>query len=638
MGEDGPIAGARDEPGRGGPSWPRKLAILAGAFLIAVVAFAVSLLLAILVTGLLTDPSKPHSQSVVVAELVVVLELVWFVAAFSIAWKLLAAQSGWKLPRFWTLTGGILLAVLVAGLTLFAFSPPDAVEDDFDPVRRVTEREANRAEDIVVVLDPASAIGQRAVALARTELGAEQPDELVRWNSAFAIFAAEPPAGEGDARFRNVAALGDDRRTVLENLGSIIVPPGASETGPLPRVVADAAGQLSVDNRENPNRHVVLLLDRLPPLDLLDRAARRRLPATVGGAPLTLIADAAEPNVVEQWRRRGVNVQLAADLPQDSILEAAEAAAIERTGPRERDLARMFRPVLLFDADEVYVPLDIDSFLAETVEEAPAHQVCTSVDWAPDDCHGVATSRDLFVESTHLDIAGGLRGGADLRPEQGALAGPRQRIYYRLSNEGARSHLDYWWFFRFNSSPVAGRFTCLSGLAIRNLTCFDHEGDWEGLTVTLDRRSGEPLSVTYSGHGKPHTYEWSKLESNESLQGTHPLAYVAYGSHASYPRPCGQNELIGGDCRQTGSDLPDGRRNGQKPWPLNGDERCLEADCLLPLPATAVEVPALWNAYGGYWGADDCTVLGGLCVKGNGPRAPAYQRRYQDPAEFAEEG
>ena len=55
--------------------------------------------------------------------------------------------------------------------------------------------------------------------------------------------------------------------------------------------------------------------------------------------------------------------------------------------------------------------------------------MCTSVEWAPDDCHGVATSRDLFVENTHLDIAGGLRGGADLRPEQGALAGPRQLQY-----------------------------------------------------------------------------------------------------------------------------------------------------------------------------------------------------------------
>src|SRR5688500_4523054 len=193
VGEDALIAGATDEPGRKGPARPKKLASLLAALLLAVVAFAVSLLVAILVTGLLTDPSKPHSQSVVVAELVVVIELIWIAAAFSIAWKLLAAQSGWKLPRFWTLPGGLLLVLLVTGLTRCAVSPPVAVEDDFDPVRLLTEREANRPEDIVVVLDPAGAIGQRAVAMARTELGAEQPDELVRWNSAFAIFAAEPP-------------------------------------------------------------------------------------------------------------------------------------------------------------------------------------------------------------------------------------------------------------------------------------------------------------------------------------------------------------------------------------------------------------------------------------------------------------
>jgi hypothetical protein len=60
-----------------------------------------------------------------------------------------------------------------------------------------------------------------------------------------------------------------------------------------------------------------------------------------------------------------------------------------------------------------------------------------------------------------------------------------------------------------------------------------HEGDWESITVFL-RRQGNgwaPLGATYSEHENGARRHWADIER---LEGTHPVVYVASGSHASY--------------------------------------------------------------------------------------------------------
>jgi hypothetical protein len=60
-----------------------------------------------------------------------------------------------------------------------------------------------------------------------------------------------------------------------------------------------------------------------------------------------------------------------------------------------------------------------------------------------------------------------------------------------------------------------------------------HEGDWESITIFLRRsnQTWQPLGATYSAHENGSRRHWSDIERAEE---THPVVYVASGSHASY--------------------------------------------------------------------------------------------------------
>jgi hypothetical protein len=60
-----------------------------------------------------------------------------------------------------------------------------------------------------------------------------------------------------------------------------------------------------------------------------------------------------------------------------------------------------------------------------------------------------------------------------------------------------------------------------------------HEGDWESITVFLQRQDDVwlPLGATYSVHENGVRRHWEDIER---LEDTHPVVYVASGSHASY--------------------------------------------------------------------------------------------------------
>jgi hypothetical protein len=55
-----------------------------------------------------------------------------------------------------------------------------------------------------------------------------------------------------------------------------------------------------------------------------------------------------------------------------------------------------------------------------------------------------------------------------------------------------------------------------------------HEGDWEVVMVFL--RDGAPIACAYSAHHGGFRLPWELVETD----GTHPIAYVAHGSHANY--------------------------------------------------------------------------------------------------------
>jgi hypothetical protein len=88
-------------------------------------------------------------------------------------------------------------------------------------------------------------------------------------------------------------------------------------------------------------------------------------------------------------------------------------------------------------------------------------------------------------------------------------------IYFHFDSDDQYTYIQYWMFYVFNPGSVNS-----------------HEGDWEMIQVVLDGDL-QPIATTYSQHHSGVRAGWSDvLVQDES----HPIVYVALGSHANYYR------------------------------------------------------------------------------------------------------
>ncbi|MBC7877213.1 MAG: hypothetical protein H7Y59_08600 [Anaerolineales bacterium] len=86
--------------------------------------------------------------------------------------------------------------------------------------------------------------------------------------------------------------------------------------------------------------------------------------------------------------------------------------------------------------------------------------------------------------------------------------------------------LQYHFFYAFNDWRLAA-----NGMN-------HHEGDWEMVAVYLKHDS--PYAVLFSQHGAGNIEKWETIIKAIDKQGnatTHPVVYVALGSHANYSKP-----------------------------------------------------------------------------------------------------
>ncbi len=108
---------------------------------------------------------------------------------------------------------------------------------------------------------------------------------------------------------------------------------------------------------------------------------------------------------------------------------------------------------------------------------------------------------------------------------------PRPVYYGRILHETDRkaNHwtiLQYHFFYAFNDWRLAA-----NGIN-------HHEGDWEMVAVYL--KNDEPHTVLFSQHGAGNIEKWKNIRLAVDKEGkatTHPVVYVALGSHANYSRP-----------------------------------------------------------------------------------------------------
>jgi hypothetical protein len=222
--------------------------------------------------------------------------------------------------------------------------------------------------------------------------------------------------------------------------------------------------------------------------------------------------------------------------------------------------------------------------------------------------HGKARPPDLLAkQGFHLDLRDDARKGHDETSDEGPRTFLRDVPVYVDSEpvtptaeekdalpagETATSglRLTYWMLYGLSEPPGPERA----------MSAFVHEGDWERISVRVARLGeGEsnrylPLSVRYFYHNHSRKIPWYAVRravggAGSGQGATHPVAYSAEGSHASYWR-AGRYEAVY-------------EPKGDRLLAVN-DNAIACPDCpqwhtwKLVLPARG----QLWYGFGGAWG------------------------------------
>lgn len=477
--------------------------------------------------------------------------------------------------------------------------------------------------------------------------------------------------GENTTQALAAAAQGADRPSV----GS----------APARRQDADTALVLLVDGAD-PVTDSVVELPNLPArageVARWKQIAERAAPA---GTPAFALLQTTRRDRLRTWRRfqssgKAISLQaLGSQTATDAAFRLAVGAPTSRT---DLALATAYQPILLFDRDEpVPWALSISALFAEGHVRLCDDKAALGTDCGsgpilhprelrsggthlrlatrpPTELQGLAR-RELAndaVDAAPVEAAEGLGAAPEGTPPPGTTAVAAEKVPGPLPGAGSaiyvhpvsvnRDHrrllyLDYWWYLTDNPVGVGGGALCGFGLVIAGVTCPNHQSDWEGMTVVVDRSETEPqpIAVQYAQHDSVIRYGWSELRSywnqdqrsselTERIAGasSRPLAYIANGTHATYPFHCG-------GCNQVAhSERSEGSHRGGISWIGNETGACGEAGCLQMLPTRqAGGEPALWNAYDGPWGERHCQLTY-YCDSGSPPGAPGEQDRYKHPA------
>jgi hypothetical protein len=154
-----------------------------------------------------------------------------------------------------------------------------------------------------------------------------------------------------------------------------------------------------------------------------------------------------------------------------------------------------------------------------------------------------------------------------------------------------------------------------------------HEGDWEEVSVALGP-SGAPVAVAASQHDLGVRRVWNAVQVRN---GTHPVVWVALGSHANYLLPgfhgrVGVPHVI--SPRFSGIPLPEPD--------FTSSQVAVSSAAVVDLSAS----PPPWLSFAGAWGDGSYVLLqgqggGAKAVAhlriGNSPPGPAFHSIWRDP-------
>ena len=181
---------------------------------------------------------------------------------------------------------------------------------------------------------------------------------------------------------------------------------------------------------------------------------------------------------------------------------------------------------------------------------------------------------------------------------------------------GIRTILQYWFFYSLDdwrNSPS------------RPTIWHMHEGDWEEVAVALDA-ADRPVQAAASQHNLGVVRPWSRV----SRSGTHPVVYVALGSHANYFTP----GLRG--VPRVPHVIPPSFSGVPLPEPdFTSTQVTVRSAAIVDLSSGT----APWLSYAGSWGDGSYLLVRQVSGKythlrvGDSPIGPAFHSVWRDPLQ-----
>jgi hypothetical protein len=288
-----------------------------------------------------------------------------------------------------------------------------------------------------------------------------------------------------------------------------------------------------------------------------------------------------------------------------ALVALAMAGAGSAAPPTPMALLQRHVPIIVLHPAERFQPVPVDGFLADSNFEQ--RQVDGS--WAP--MPFVPTPGAPWRLNQRLCSTKDGIGAVDCYAAAEAVHAGPPTVYGAYHRRGDRIALQYWLFYPLNPySPEVPPNPLFAQV---------HEGDWELVTVILDR-NGRPLTAAYSRHCSGAQRPWARVPK----RGTRPLVYVALGSHANYfgagsfalDKRCWPEQAVI-VFENYGKPLRDFARAGRTISPK-----------LVRVTATSPS----WMSFPGAWGEDQLIFFPqATFTYGLGPTGPAFKKIWRSP-------
>jgi hypothetical protein len=288
------------------------------------------------------------------------------------------------------------------------------------------------------------------------------------------------------------------------------------------------------------------------------------------------------------------------------LMTGAAAGGHDETPTLAVLLARHL-PVLVVHPDEQLQPVPVEGFLADSDLTQK-----TASGWEPVPGRLPAGGADLRLDHRLCAAIDGLA-ATPCYVSAEAAHGATPVVYGAAFRTRDRIDLQYWlWYPWDDFSPVypANDFWQV------------HEGDWEAVSVILDRATGTPLAAAYSQHVKGRRRTWAKVPK----RGLRPIVYVGLGSHANFV-DVGSQPLVPPMTDQAAINVM--KAYGIRvPADHTGRGRVIQPR----LVRISARTPS-WLTFAGAWGETGYLHIPRRepLPAGAGPRGPAFHAQWRHP-------